>query len=61
MLPEEIAIVHVLGQQWHGFPEALENSLADKAVKEAAFYPELHMLHLTPIIQAPSMNPIFNP
>jgi hypothetical protein len=33
--------------------------LADKAVKEDALHLELQMLHLTPIIQTPPMNPVF--
>jgi hypothetical protein len=30
-------------------------------VKEAALHLELQMLYLTPIIQAPSLNPVFTP
>jgi hypothetical protein len=36
MIPEEIAIVYVPGQQWGNSPEAQGNNLADKAEKEAA-------------------------
>jgi hypothetical protein len=61
MLSEEIAIVYVPGQQWGNSPEAQGNNLADKAVKVVAFHPELQMFHLTPIIQAPPMDPIFTP
>jgi hypothetical protein len=42
-------------------PGAQGNNLADKAVKEAALHLELQMLHLIPIIQAPSVNPVFTP
>jgi hypothetical protein len=60
-LPEEIAIVHVPEHGGGNSPEAQGNNLADKAAKEAAFHPELQMLHLTPVVQAPSLNPVFTP
>jgi hypothetical protein len=59
MLPEEIAVVQVLGHQWGNALEAQGNNLTDKAAKEATLHPELQMLHLTRIMQAPSVNPIF--
>jgi ribonuclease HI len=61
MLPEETTIVHVPGHQRSNSPEAQGNNLADMAANEAAFHPELQMLHLTPIIQVPFMNPFFTP
>jgi hypothetical protein len=61
MLPEEIAIIHVPEHQQSGSPEAQGSNLADKDTKEAALHPELQMLHLTLIFQAPSMSPVFTP
>jgi hypothetical protein len=61
MLQEKIAIVHVPGHQQGNSRDAQGNNLADKAVKEAAFHPEVQMLYLTLIIQVPFINPFFTP
>jgi hypothetical protein len=57
MLPKEIPIFHVSGHQWANFLDAQGNKLAN----DTALHLELKMLHLTPDIQVPSLNPIFTP
>jgi hypothetical protein len=60
MLPEETAIVMPQYIKGHS-PEAQGNNLADEVAKETVLHSQAPMFHFTPVLQTPSLIPIFTP